>query len=656
MLSYGLWQQRFAGDANVLGRRILLDGAPYVVIGVLRNFDYPQRTVELWTTMRFANADYQERNNNYLRVIAKLRPGVSVEQARSEMRIISDRLKRQYPKDNAHVGVTINGLRDEISDRSRLMLFALLGASFCVLLIACTNLANLLLARDLARRKEVAVRNALGAGRERLVRQMLTESLAIAILGGLLGVLIAAAAVPLLSRLVPNALPLAETPTIDSHILLFSLCLTAITGICFGVIPAVRVAAEASAPGLQEGSRQGVGGRKERLRSILVVAEVAISLILLVSSGLLLRALWRLQQVNPGFEAHNVLTMRMALPMPKYEPTARRTQFYTAVLSKIRELPGVSGAGYTSFLPIIHQGGIWPVTIAGQPKNIDRAFHQASLRFVTPGFLETMQIPLLRGRLVQESDTDKTQTVAVVSNSFVTQYWPNQDPIGRQFDFALDVRTIVGVVGDVRVRGIERISEPQVYLPYKQVQDGNLPWYAPKDLVVRYSGDSAKLLPAIRRIVAEADAEQPISSVQTLSEIVEAETTPRLIQLRVLGGFAFIAILLAGTGIHGLLSFTVTNRSQEIGVRIAVGAQRSDVLGMVLRESAFLALAGIVVGVVFAYAAGRTLQSLLAGVPPVDGPAYAAAVTLALCMILVGSVWPALRALRIDPIAAIRVE
>jgi predicted permease len=657
ILGYGIWVERFASDPAVLGKRILLDGAPFVVIGVMnRDFGYQLHGTQIWTAMRFTNDDFSDRNNNYLHVLAKLAPRVSIEQARSEMRMISERLRREYPKDNQHVGVTINRLRDEISERSRLMLMALLGASFCVLLIACTNLANILLARALVRRKELDLRKALGAGRERLVRQILTESLLLALAGGVAGVVLAAGAVPLFSKLVPDSMPIAGAPSIDSRVLIFALLITTLTGICFGVIPSARVAGDASTSGLQEGARQGFGGRNQHIRSILVVAEVAICFTLLICSGLLIRALLQLERVNPGFRPENVLTMRTALAMPKYESTARRTQFYTRVLSKIRQVPGVTSAGYTSFLPVVLKGGIWPVTVAGQEKNSDRAFHVASLRFITPGYFETMNVPLLRGRTVSESDTDKTQFVAVVSESFVRQYWPGQDPLGRQFDFGLAMRRVVGVVRDVRVRGLERSSEPQVYLPYKQVPDGALEWYAPKDLAVRYRAESVDLFPIVRRIIAEADPEEPISDVQTLEHVLETDTAPRLLQARVLGGFACIAFVLAGFGIHGLLSFAVSNRLQEIGVRIALGARSGDILGMVLREGALLAVVGTLLGIAFAYGAGRTLESLLAGIRADDLPTYTAGIALVLGMTVAGCFWPAFRALRVDPMTALRAE
>ena len=638
VLSYSLWQAQFGGDAGVLGRRVLLDGEPFVVVGVMNgSFDYPQRTTNLWTAFRFKNDSFQDRNDNYLSVVAKLRPGVTMEQARSDMQAVSEQLKREYPKDNEHVGVSIVPLRSEISDRSRMMLLALMGASLCVLLIACTNLAKLLLARALTRRKEVAVRNALGAGRERLVRQMLTESLVLAVCGGLLGVLIASAALPLFAKLVPNSLPIAAEPTMDARVLLFALALTVITGICFGVIPAAQGTRDHTASGLQEGSRQGVGGRKERIRATLVIAEVAISFVLLVCAGLMIRALLRIEETNPGFRAENVLTLRTALPAPKYDSTARRVQFYGRVLSEIRSLPGVTGAAYISSLPLVRTGGIWPVSIAGQPKNEDRALHQASLRYITPGYFDTMRIPLLRGRSVSEADTDKTQYTAVVSESFAREYWPTEDPMGRQFDFGVATRTVVGVVGDVRVRGLERPSEPQVYLPYKQVPDGWLVGYTPRDVVVRSGLPPEALLPAARRIIFEADPQQPISDVQTLTHIVEEQTAPRLLQVRVLAAFALVAIFLAGIGIHGLLSFTVSNRAQEIGVRIAIGAQSKDILSMVLRESAVLVATGVAAGGVLAYVAGRLLESILAGVQPGDVATYGGRLVVVVGMTLAGS-------------------
>ena len=654
MLSYGLWQGEFGGDPSIIGRKIVLDDTPYTVIGVTpKNFYFPNRTARYWTAMRFAAKDFEYRNDTYGYIIAKLKPGVPVEKARAEMKMITGQLERSYPKELAHIGATVFRLQDDISDQAKLMLIVLLAAALCVLLVACLNLANLLLARAMMRKRELAVRAAMGAGRERLVRQMLTESLLLALAGGAIGILIAISALPLLVRLVPVYLPIAEVPPVDLRVLLFAFLLTVATGIGFGVIPALRVCGDKDATGLRETSRAG-GGRRERLRSALVIAEVAGSLVLLVSCGLLIRALWRIQAVDPGFRAENVLTLRTSLPMPKYEKAAKQQQFYQRVLSQARQLPGVTGAAYISFMPMIHRGGVWPVEAEGRPEDLTSR-QNASARFVTPGFLSTLGIPLLRGRDVSESDTLETQIVAVVSNSFIERYWPGQDPIGRHFNFGNYDRVVVGVVGDVRVRGLERISEPQVYMPYKQWGRMST-WYAPKDLAVRATGNTASLAPALRRIIHEADPEQPVSNLLMLSDVVEAETGPRRVQLGVLGSFALTAFLLAAIGIHGLLSFAVSSRTREIGVRMALGAGRSDILKMIVGEAVILASVGMLLGVGLAYGAGRELQSLLAGLRPDDLASFACAVTLCLVMTVAGSLLPAFRAIRIDPTQAIRID
>ena len=341
--------------------------------------------------------------------------------------------------------------------------------------------------------------------------------------------------------------------------------------------------------------------------------------------------------------------------MPKYKKTADRAQFYDRVLSAVQKLPGVRAAAYISFLPMAMRGGLREIVIKGRvhdPADPDLA----SLRFVTPGFFSALGIPLLRGRDVSESDTGESPLAAVASESFMRRYFPGENPLDRRFQIASQERSIVGVVGDIRVRGLDRTSEPQVYFPYKQVSDGAVVWYAPKDLVIRSSSNPAALVPLVRRIVRAADPEQPVSDVRMLSDIVDAETAPRLVQVRVLGAFALIAILLAGIGIHGLLSFTVSHRSQETGLRIALGAQSSDILRMVLRDSVRLAVAGVIAGMVCAYLAGRALESLLAGVRPEDLPTFLTAAGLSVIMTIAGSFVPAFRAVRVDPAMTIRAE
>lgn len=657
LLSYGLWQRRFNGDPGVLGKKVLLDNDPIEIIGVMpRGFYFPTREDDFWTPIRFTPGDdFEDRNNNYLQAIAKLKKNVSLEAARADMRVVTAQLEQKYPEANARTSANVIFLRDEISRQTRYLLIGLVCASMCVLLIACSNLANLLLARAMGRRKELAVRSALGAGRERLVRQLLTESLMLAILGGLLGICLTILAMPLLVRLVPNSLPIAETPSIDMRVMIFALVATAITGIGFGMIPALKTSHGTDANGLSEGSRGGVGGRKERLRSAMIIAEVSASVLLLISAGLLLRALLRIQAVDPGFNYQNVLTMRTWLPIPKYRSTAKRAEFYRHVLFETRALPGVKNAAYITGLPMVTRGLIWPVEITGRIWEKGEE-HYSSLRYITPGFFDTLKIPIIEGRDVSDSDTNDSPLVAVVSKSFAEKYFAGQNALGHKFKIAIGERRIVGIVADIRVRGLEVTSEPQVYLPNQQVPDGAIIGYTPKALVIRVSSNPLLLMPSVRQIIRNADPEQPISDVQLLSDVVESETAPRGTQLRVIGVFAAIAILLAGIGIHGLLSYAVSQRTQEFGVRIALGAQSSEILKMVLRDGIILASTGIGVGAVLAFAAGKTMEALLAGVKPADPITFLIAIAVALIMTIAGSLLPAKRAVSVDPTTALRAE
>ncbi len=476
----------------------------------------------------------------------------------------------------------------------------------------------------------------------------------LAALGGGLGVVLAAFAMPLLAALVPASFPSADVPSMDVRTMIFAFVLTALTGLVFGIAPVLRSSGDVDPSGLREDVRSG-GGRKERLRSTLVVAEVVASLVLLISSGLLMRAIWNVQARDPGFRAEGVLTLQTALSMPRYELTARRTAFYSRVLSGVAAIPGVSHAAYISSVPMVWGGGIWPVGINGDLQE-RTAGHTASLRFATPDFFATMGIPVHAGRDVSESDSQDAPLVAVVSDSFVRQYWPGQEPLGRHFKFAFQDRMVVGVVGDVRVRGLERESEPQVYVPYKQMADNAMVFYAPKDLAIKASVPLDQLVPQVRAIIREADPQQPVASIRSMSEIVAADTASRAVQLRVLGVFAAIAMLLAGIGIHGLLSFTVSQRTLEIGVRMALGAQRRDILVMILKRSVVLTVLGVIPGVALAYAAGRSLQTLLAGVAPADPLTFGTAILVTIAMATAGTLLPTLRAVRVDAIRAMRGE
>ena len=666
ILSTPLWQALFGGDAGILGRTITLDETPHVVVGVMpASFRFPDRETEFWTPLVFEPEAYEDRSNVFLKVVARLAPGVTIERARAELAVIAGRLERAFPEANAKTGATVIRLRDEVNAQSRTMVLALAGASLCLLLIACLNLANLQLARALQRRRELSVRAAMGAGPERLVRQQLTESLLVALCGGALGVAVAVAAVPLLARLVPTTLPVAEVPGLDLRLLALAAFVTLATGIGFGVVPAMRVARSATFEALRDGSRAGHGPQAERVRSTLVIVEVAASVVLLVAAGLLVHALMRVQQVDPGFRADGVLTMRTALPLPAYRPAARREAFLNRVLTDVRALPSVTGAAYVSFLPMVMRGGVWPVTPEGSGD--DRVESRTvSLRLVTPGFFDTMAIPVRAGRDFRDSDgldpgapvpeEPPLPSSAIVSESFVRRYLPPGDPLGRRFTLAFVQATIVGVVGDIRVRGLERDSEPQVYLPSAVVPDGALVFYTPKDLVIRTTGDPAALAGPVRAIVGRADPQQPISDLRTLSDIVASETAPRRAQLAVLAGFAALAILLAAIGVHGLLAYVVSSRTREIGVRLALGATGGSILRLVLGRGTALAVLGVAIGAAGAYMAGQALQALLAGVSPADPLTFASAASLAMAMVLAGSAVPALRAMRVDPAVATRAE
>jgi len=655
VLSHGLWQAQFGGDAGVLGRSVNLHGTPHEVIGVMPpEFNFPRREVQAWLPLAFHEDDFVDRDDTYLKGVGRLANGVTLAQARADLTVVTTRLGRDYPQTSGGTIPFIFALQDEVSQQSRVLLLALCGASLCILLLACANLANLLLARAGARARELAVRAALGAGRERLVRQLVTESVALAAIGGAAGVLVSLLAVPLLARLVPTTLPIAGRPGLDLRVLATAALFTGLTGLGFGLIPALRVGGRTGFAGLREGARSGGAGR-QRLRGLLVTLEVAVSVVLLISSGLLIRAIWVLQATDPGFTPQNVLTLRTALPRPKYDSPLRRTEFYDRVLRDVRGLPGVESAAYITGLPMVMTGGIWGVTIPGREAPRDGG-DGVSLRFVTPQFFGSLGIPIHRGRDVDDGDTGDRPFVAVVSRSFVRQHWPDEDPIGKQFQVAFQPRTVVGVVGDVKVRGLEQRNEPQVYLPAPQVPEGGLIAYDPKDLVIRHAGKDATLLPAVRRIIHAADPAQPISDVRPLAEVVAGETATRRAQFLLLGALAAVALLLSGVGIHGLLAYTVSQRSHEIGVRLALGARPGSVARMVLSEGMRLALLGLVPGLLGAYAAARGMSALLFGVQPADPATIAAAVLVVLLMALAGCLLPALRAVRVNPMQALRAE
>jgi putative ABC transport system permease protein len=654
IISYALWQSQFGGDAGILGRTVNLDGAPYTIIGVMpRGFYFPNRDVQLWTLLQFREQDLANRANTYIEGVGRLRADVTFEQARAELSMHADRLAREYPDTNAETGVSFFRMRDNMAPRSRLMLLTLSAASLCLLLLTCANLANLLLARASAYERELAVRAALGAGRQRLVRQLVTQSLVLTLAGSVAGLAIAWAAVPVFSSLVPATLPLDAQPALDLRVIAVAAAFAALTALGFGLFPALR-AGRTGFAALREGTRAG-GGRKQRIRGVLVIAEVMMTVVLLITSGLLIRAVWRVQAIDPGFRPENVMTMRTALPRPRYEDPVRRSEFYDRVLAQVRGLPGVESAAFISGLPLVVTGLITGIEIPGQDARSGRT-SGISHRWLTPQYFETLRIPLLRGRDVEDGDLSTRPGVAVVSSSFADRYWPGQDPIGKAFRHRGQMRTVVGVVGDVRVRGLERTSEPQMYLPAQQIAAGQPANFDPKDLVVRHSGEDEALVASIRQIVRAVDPAQPISDVRPMTDVLAGETASRRAQLQVLGALALVAILLSAVGIYGLLAYTVAQRRQEIGVRLALGADPADVGRMIFANGMRLALFGIVPGVIAAYAAGRGMSALLFGIAPGDPSTFATAVIVTLVVTGAGSLVPAIRAVRVPPLIALRAE
>jgi predicted permease len=654
VIGYGLWQSQLGADPAVLGKALTLDGTQYTVIGVMpAHFRFPTEEVQVWMPLTLREEDFTNRGNTYLDGVGRLKPDVSFEQARAELASIAVDLEREYPGDYAEFGFSFFKQRDQMSPRYRLALLVLCGASLAMLLLTCANLANLSLARAAGRERELAVRAALGASRDRLIRQMLTESIVLAGIGGLAGALMAFLTMPLLSQLVPPTLPIASKPSVDLRAFALAAGFAALTGLGFGLIPALRVGAQRSFAALRDGARGS--SQRQRLRSTLVAIEVAVSVALLIASGLLIRAVWRVQDVSPGFSTEGVLTLRTQLPTPTYDDPARRADFYHRVLAGARALPGVQAASYTSGLPTVLTGGITLILLPGEVDRRDGT-QTASFRLVTSQFFASMQVPLRRGRAIDDDDRRDRPLVAVVSESFAKRHWPNADPIGRTFTTRGQLRSVVGVVGDVRVRGLERESEPQLYIPFDQAPDNTGELYQPKDLLVRSSRPDAALLPAIREVVRQVDAQQPISNVRMLSDVLGDQTMTRRTQVRILGALAVLALLLAGVGIHGLLAFTVAQRNREIGVRLALGANPTGVARMVVSEGIRMALIGVVPGILIAYGAARAMSALLFGVRPNDPLTIGVAAVVCFVTAAAACVRPALRASRIDPISALRAD
>ena len=652
VISYGLWQRRYSGDPAVVGRDITMNGSARRIIGVMpRGFVFRNREVDFWNPMQFTPAEQAQRGSHYLNVVARLAPGVTLEQAREDMRGIAARLARAYPDTNRQVGSVVLPVKEDALGDTRLQLIVLLAAAGCVLLIACANIASLLLSRALGRSGEMAVRAAIGATRGRLVRQMIVEAMILAIAGGALGVLLAPAGMRILNTMVPLAVPAPETSAFDPRVLAFALTVSVATGLLFSIVPAFQTARGSLSRALQHGGRAGIGGRALP-RDLLVVAQIAVALVLLVGAGLLVRTLANLRGLDIGFRPDRLLTLRTTLPTPRYaEPTARLA-FYERVVAGIRALPGVESAGYVSMLPFLSIGNTTGYEVEGvQPVEGQDALYRVG----TPDYLRTIGAELLEGRLPDERDGRDAPPIVVLNATFARLYWPDRSAIGRRVRFGGENapwRTVIGVVKDVRERGYELEMKPGAYVTYAQV----LTAWQPEWLVVRTTGDPVALAPAIRGVVGRIDPEQPVSTVRTMEEIVALNVVDRAGQTTLLGVFAGLALLLACLGLFGVLSYAVTQRTREIGVRLALGATAGGIARLVVGRGLALTAAGLAAGLALSWAFTRTMSSLLYGVGAGDPAAFAAGVGALGLVALVACGLPAWRAARVDPIQVLRQD
>jgi predicted permease len=661
VLSYGLWQSRYGGDRNILNREILLDGEKHSVVGVMpASFQFFAKDVRVWVPMALTQEDWANRGGHYLVVVGRLKPGVSVTQAQADMSAVMRRISIDHPEETMEgkMGVVVMPVRDEFVGDARGSLIVLLVAVAFVLLIACANVAGLLLARAVGRRKEIALRLALGAGRPRVIRQLLTESLLLAVAAGVLGSLLAYASFTFLQGLVPEQMELATSLKLDVRILVFTIAVSIVTGIIFGLVPALQSANFDLNDALKQSS--GRVTSTGRLRSAMIVFEVALSLVLLVGAGLLIQTLFQLFRQYSVLEPEKILTMRTILPVEKYKELQRRDNYYQQVLQRVEHLPGVVAAGYSTSIPLAWKGGTSGFYPEGLKAPIPGMAYDANHRQVSANYLKAMNIPLRQGRYFDSRDNAQSLPVAIINETMARQYWPGENALGRRFKLGdpnepgKQWKEIVGIVADIRQMGIDEPVKAEMYFPYAQVTD----WlgYAPRDLAIRTTGDTSSLAGAVRQIIGEVDPDQPVSNVATMAEVLGEEAGQRRMGMIMLVGFASLALLLASLGIYGVLAYFVTQHTNEIGVRQALGATPRNILLLVLKKGMGLTLVGVGIGLVASFALTRLMSSLLFGVTAADPLTFATVPFLLVMVALLACYIPARRATKVDPLVALRYE
>jgi putative ABC transport system permease protein len=655
VLSYGLWKRRFGSDRALVGRNITLNGEPYLVVGVMPPNFGPDNYGELWQPSRFGVPSHPLRPNDdprsfrdsqYLNAWGRLKPGVTVDQARSDMNAIAARLEKQYPNDDEDMGIALVGLQEDRVSDIRPVLLVLLAAVGFVLLIGCANVANLLLARATTRMREVSIRAALGANRLRLMRQLLTESVLLALLGGMLGVLLAAWAVPALLAMSPPDIRDFREIGINRDVLGFSMALSLLSGVMFGLAPALQASKVDLNDELKEGERGSTGSRG-KTRSVLVTAEIGLSLILLIGSGLLVKSFVRLMQVDPGFDANRLLVFNIGLG-PTTAPE-QQDNLYREVVNRLQALPGVESAGAVSRLPLAGGNSTRSFELPGQKQEYD-----ADIRVSTPDYFQTMRIPLLRGRRLRENDTANSAQVAVINEALARRVFPGQDPVGKyiqNFGPMNDKIQIVGVVGNVHHVGLSNAPRSEIYLPFGQAH-----WPQVFMVVRTKTADPLTLTSAAQNAVWSVNRDVPLANIRTMQEVIADSVLRRRFAMQLLTIFAGLAMLLAAIGLYGVMSYTVSQRRHEIGIRMALGAKKEDVLRLIVGQGMRLAGFGVLLGIAVSMVLTRLMSGLLFGVSATDPLVFGTLAVFLAAIALIANYVPARRAAKVDPMAALRYE
>ena len=661
VLSYGLWQRRFGGDLNVIGRKLMLNNDENTIIGVLPpdfkwhilGYSPTNQPAELWKPW-IITEQRKQRLGRSASAVARLKPGVSLTQARAEMDALQARLVEQYKEFSTGWGITVTPLREQFAGELRPALRMLMGAVGLVLLIACANVANLLLARSAARQKEIAVRAAIGAGRARIVWQLLTESVLLAAMGGMAGLLLAWWGTGLLARLSPRELGVLQDIKISAPVLGFTFLVSLLTGILFGLVPALEATNLKLSETLKEAGRSTGGSlRSRRLRNVLVVAEVALALVLLVGAGLLIRSFMRLQAVDTGFNAENVLTMRVTLPGRVYNDNPKRINFFTQAVAQMQALPGVESAGAINFMPFAGPVAGMILEIVGKPRSLPGQRLNTSISVTDQKFFQTMQIPLKRGRMFTEQEVREARHVVIINEALAKNYFPNEEALGQRIVITTInqiPQEIIGIAADVKQIQLDQEAGPMTYWPIAELP------YNTMTFVLRTKAEPQSVAAAVRKVIQSLDSHQPVADVRTLESMLTKSVARQRFNTLLLAVFAAVALLLAASGIYGVMSYSVSQRANELGIRQALGATARDVLKLVLAQGMKLALMGVVFGLATALAVTRLLQGLLYGVGPLD-PFTFAGVALLLSGVALLACWlPARRATKVDPLMALRLE